>query len=514
MAQVLEAMACGLDGFERRVAIKRLLPQHARSGERRRMFFEEARIGSRLHHGGIVPIFDYGVIDGSEFLAMDFVDGLDALRAVTSASNDVEPMPEGIALHIASEVAHALAYVHDLRDDESRALGIVHRDVSPANILLSWDGDVKLCDFGIAFSGLRSRDEQTMGGAVKGKLHYMAPEQARGERVSTAADVYALGATLDALMGGGALAPVRSDSSGDARAAAARRRGLSEPVSDLIRGCLSCDPARRPAAGELATQAGALASQRLGRDGRSALVEWLRPLRALSLRASKLDDLMGLCLVSVGPPEARSLTVTALREASAPSSTDGRRFPAARRRMSAVIFSTALIATAVAVGLGAGRFINQLRGKGAIAAPLVSTAPVPAPAAPPVLMPPAVLAPPAAPAVPPALARPEGPRAAMPARAPEVPPHVHHAAVAHSEGPGAFAHPDARGWLRVGGATLAGARVTIDHAGAGFAPLELELPTGVHSVVVTAPGSGHVLVHTTIRISADRTRIEPVRILR
>ena len=169
-------------------------------------------------------------------------------------------MPEGIALHIAAEVAHALAYVHDLCDDDSRSLGIVHRDVSPPNILLSWDGDVKLCDFGIAFSGLAGRGEQTIGGAVKGKLQYMAPEQARGERVSTAADVYALGATLDALLGGGALAPVSSDTSGDARASEARRRGISTPASELIRACLSRDPGSRPNAAER------------GRPGRGARV--------------------------------------------------------------------------------------------------------------------------------------------------------------------------------------------------------------------------------------------------
>src|ERR1043165_4436510 len=92
MAQGVEAGARGIDGFERRVPIKRLLPQHARDGERRRMFLEEARIGSRLHHGGIVPIFDYGLIDGSEFMAMEYVDGLDALRAV-STPTDVVPMP-------------------------------------------------------------------------------------------------------------------------------------------------------------------------------------------------------------------------------------------------------------------------------------------------------------------------------------------------------------------------------------------------------------------------------------
>ena len=87
MAQVMEAVASGHGGFERRVAIKRLLPQHARDGERRRMFFEEARIGSRMHHGGIVPILDYGLIDGSEFMAMEYVEGLDALRAVSSCAS-------------------------------------------------------------------------------------------------------------------------------------------------------------------------------------------------------------------------------------------------------------------------------------------------------------------------------------------------------------------------------------------------------------------------------------------
>src|SRR4029079_5525958 len=203
MAQVIEAVATGHGGFERRVAIKRLLPQHARDGERRRMFFEEARVGSRMHHGGIVPILDYGLIDGSEFMAMEYVEGLDALRAVSGSTPGVVPMPEGIALHVTAEIAHALAYIHDLRDDDNRSLSIVHRDVSPPNILLSWNGDVKLSDFGIALSRADDDPDGAFAtGGIQGKLHYMAPEQARGEPVGAPADVYALGATLDALLGG------------------------------------------------------------------------------------------------------------------------------------------------------------------------------------------------------------------------------------------------------------------------------------------------------------------------
>src|SRR5215471_2045019 len=307
MAQVVEAVARGIDGFERRVAIKRLLPQHARDGERRRMFLEEARIGSRLHHGGIVPIFDYGLIDGSEFLAMEFVDGLDALRAVSGAAEKLA-MPEGIALHILAEVGHALAYIHDLRDDENRSLGIVHRDVSPPNILLSWDGDVKLSDFGIALSGWR--EERSVGGIVKGKLHYMAPEQALGQRVSAAADVYALGATLDALLGGQAMVPAMTDEETARRVEQARARGVSPAVCALIGSCLARDPEHRPRAADIAARAGALASRRLGRDGRGALRAWLQPLRPRTQKQSALDDLMGLCLVPVGPEGARTFTVS------------------------------------------------------------------------------------------------------------------------------------------------------------------------------------------------------------
>jgi serine/threonine-protein kinase len=284
MAQVIEAVAFGHGGFERRVAIKRLLPQHARDGERRRMFFEEARIGSRMHHGGIVPILDYGLIDGSEFMAMEYVEGLDALRAVSGPSPDLVPMPEGIALHITAEIAHALAYIHDLRDDDNRSLAIVHRDVSPANILLSWNGDVKLSDFGIALSRAQGDDDDDdddqRPGGVQGKLHYMAPEQARGEPVGAPADVYALGSTLDSLLGGGARGPVTSDASGNAREAAARERGLSLPVCALIRSCLARDPRFRPSAADIAARAGVLASQMLGTDGRGALRAWLEPVRA------------------------------------------------------------------------------------------------------------------------------------------------------------------------------------------------------------------------------------------
>src|SRR5262245_46034603 len=471
MAQVIEAVASGHGGFERRVAIKRLLPQHARDGERRRMFFAEARIGSRMHHGGIVPILDYGLIDGSEFMAMEYVEGLDALRAVSGPNPDVMPMPEGIALHICAEIAHALAYIHDLRDDDNRSLSIVHRDVRPPHILLSWNGDVKLSDFGIALSSADHRDGPAFGG-IQGKLHYMAPEQARGEPVSAAADVYALGATLDALLGGGARGPVSSEESGNARVAAAQNRGLSLPVCSLIRSCLARDPRFRPSAADVAGRAGVLASQLLGTDGRGALRAWLEPIRARMGETEAIDDLMGLCLVPVGGEGARTFTFSRVWETPA-ARVRGRRAPGRSRKplIAAVTLTVALAATVFAwrtvrhssAQTNVAR--DTERPRGLQLAPSPSTPPTPG--------------------------------APAPSPATSIVP-------ATAERPG---------WLRVGGDTLVGARVEADGKFLGFAPLELPLPVGSHVIVVTSR-AGHVLVRKHVHLGEAQTRLTPLRILR
>jgi serine/threonine-protein kinase len=542
MAQVVEAVACGLHGFERRVAIKRLLPQHARDGERRRMFFEEARIGSRLHHGGIVPIFDYGIIDGAEFLAMEFVDGLDAMRAVNAhaaesqadAPGDEPAMPEGIALHIIAEIAHALAYVHGMTEaalTESgnccESTGIVHRDVSPPNILLSWNGDVRLSDFGIALSG--AVGGKVLGG-VTGKLHYMAPEQARGEVVTAAADIYALGATLDALLGGrrvGATVtndtPTASASDAD-RLEQTRHRGVSAETCALIEHCLASDPQERPTAAEVAARAGAIASARLGRDGRGALRDWLEPLRATAQRQGALDDLMGLSLVPVGPEAARTFTVTRLGDAdadsaapreAAPGALRARRTPKTAASLRSSLFmhaSRALTAVGVAAAtLMAWRLVHPHHQ--AIAAdklpPSVAWARRP-PAEPrPAVDLPAL----------PATELTEATEAPAPATTADIDPASE---TVSANAPAQRAHPTAapvhpNGWIEVGGPTLTGGRVAVDGrfvGAAGAEPLRLQLPLGVHTVVVTAWRSGEVLLSRAVRVSARQTTAAPLRVVR
>lgn len=256
MAEVYEATSHGDDGFQRKVAIKRTLPQSDVSA--RQMFLNEARIASRLHHGGIVQVYDYGAVDDTEILVMELVDGLDARRASVRG----EGMPVFLALHVVSEIAHALAYVHELTDDQGNPLGLIHRDVSPHNVLLSWVGDVKLTDFGISIAA--DRMDKTAAGIVKGKLHYMAPEQALGETLTGAADIFALGLSLQAM--------IQVDSAGESRLLAAMSgfvptlEGFDEDVLELLQGCLAPDPAARPNAAEVARWAGSLAAKHSNGD--------------------------------------------------------------------------------------------------------------------------------------------------------------------------------------------------------------------------------------------------------
>lgn len=308
MAHVYEAIAHGERGFERRVAVKRVLPEYHHDPSVMRMFVDEARIASRLHHGNIVQVLDYGLVDGTELLVMELVEGSDLRLASERARAAGSPIPPALAYHVMSQVAYALAYAHAHAGDDGEGLGIVHRDVSPQNILLSWDGDVKLSDFGIA--SFRDREERTETGVVKGKLSYMPPEQFQGKRVTASADVYALGATLHALLAGDV--PMASH-------AAQARRLAGEPVildgnltkaaASLIEACMARHPEARPGATDLADQLGALAHKQLDRDARGALQSWLAPLRSDQKTGGALDDLAGLFLVSSGTDD-RSFTVT------------------------------------------------------------------------------------------------------------------------------------------------------------------------------------------------------------
>lgn len=200
MAEVWLAVAHGDAGFTRRVAIKQLFPREDEGGAFARMFLDEARITSRLHHAGIVAILDYGIEAGRPFQVLELVDGFDAARLAQWGRAQGKPLPVGLALHVCAMVGHALHFAHVATDDAGAALNIVHRDVSPQNVLLSRAGDVKLSDFGVAFA--EGRLEKTVGGAARGKPAYMAPEQAVRGPMDGRTDVFSLGCVLHALVTG------------------------------------------------------------------------------------------------------------------------------------------------------------------------------------------------------------------------------------------------------------------------------------------------------------------------
>jgi serine/threonine-protein kinase len=196
MAEVYAARREGAHGFERRLAVKTILPQLAGDPEFVAMFTDEARLAARLEHPAIAQVFDFGEADGTLYLAMELVDGasVNRLLRATSSSREPTPLPLSVILHVGTEVARALAYAHHARGSRGEHLGVVHRDVSPANILLGRRGEVKLVDFGIArCAGAVHRTDE---GMVRGKLGYMSPEQVLGKPIDGKSDVFTLAAVL------------------------------------------------------------------------------------------------------------------------------------------------------------------------------------------------------------------------------------------------------------------------------------------------------------------------------
>ncbi|MCP4202084.1 MAG: protein kinase [bacterium] len=194
MAEVWRASMLGMEGFRKTVAIKKILPHLAENSDFVAMFIEEAKLAAQLSHENLVEIYDLGKIGESFFIAMEYVDGKDLRALMNRLQRSSDQMPIGLALLIGAEVARGLEYAHTREDSEGRALGLVHRDVSPRNVLIGLDGRVRLCDFGVAKAV--SSVIQTQIGALKGKLQYMSPEQASGRSVDNRSDIYSLGSVM------------------------------------------------------------------------------------------------------------------------------------------------------------------------------------------------------------------------------------------------------------------------------------------------------------------------------
>lgn len=195
MGSVWLALYNGAFGFRKRVALKAILPEHADDAHYRKMFLDEANVMSRLHHPNAVQVLDIVEDQGLLFIALEWVDGQSMDHLLRRGEGQKRPAPLGIVLRILADAAAGLHAAHELVDEQGESLGVIHRDVSPHNILVGDAGHTKVIDFGIAFSTVRNATA-TRTGLAKGKPNYLAPEQAMRFDTDRRADVWGLGATL------------------------------------------------------------------------------------------------------------------------------------------------------------------------------------------------------------------------------------------------------------------------------------------------------------------------------
>ncbi|MBZ4417666.1 protein kinase [Myxococcus sp. RHSTA-1-4] len=209
MAEVFIAKAFGVEGFERILAIKKILPTMAEDEEFITMFIDEARISVQLNHANIVHIHELGKHDDTYFIAMEYVAGRDVRTILERYRRRKEIMPTAQAVFVASKMCDGLDYAHRKKDARGQDLHIIHRDISPQNILISYEGEVKVIDFGIAKAANRS--QKTQAGILKGKFGYMSPEQVRGMPIDRRSDIFAVGVLLYEMLTGEKLFVGESD---------------------------------------------------------------------------------------------------------------------------------------------------------------------------------------------------------------------------------------------------------------------------------------------------------------
>lgn len=198
MAEVWKARVAGIGGFEKMVVVKKILPAFAQNRAFVEMLLAEARLCAVLHHANIVQTYENGEIDGQFYIAMEYVSGHDLYQTLARATQIKQRLPVQLAMFIAAEAARGLAYAHSATDNDGRPLQIIHRDVSPSNLIISKLGEVKITDFGVARAALEGphQDRKSRAGVLKGKLGYMSPEQVTGQSFDRRSDIFSLGIIL------------------------------------------------------------------------------------------------------------------------------------------------------------------------------------------------------------------------------------------------------------------------------------------------------------------------------
>jgi eukaryotic-like serine/threonine-protein kinase len=250
MGEIFLARLEGMQGFEKLCVIKKILPQLAADPEFVERFVGEARTLVKLSHGSIAQVLDMGLQEGEAFMALEHVDGKDLRKVAARARDRNQPLPLAVVLFIMGRVLDALAYAHRKKGDDEGELNLVHRDISPQNILISYEGEVKVIDFGLAKSRLSAA--KTNPSIILGKFLYMSPEQARHQPVDRRSDLYAVGLCLYELLAG--KNPFDALPPGELMSAVTHPNipplgqvapGVPAPVADLVMKALAVDPTQR-----------------------------------------------------------------------------------------------------------------------------------------------------------------------------------------------------------------------------------------------------------------------------
>ncbi|HEY0251236.1 MAG TPA: serine/threonine-protein kinase, partial [Kofleriaceae bacterium] len=337
MADVLLGRAEGIEGFERHVVLKRIKSEFAKDQRFIQMFLDEARLAAQLHHQNVVQVHDIGEEHGEYFFAMEYVHGEDLRKILGATSKAKQHLALGNVVSIICSAAAGLHYAHERRDSNKKKLEIVHRDVSPSNIIVGYDSSVKVLDFGIAKAAARTTSD-TRTGTLKGKASYMSPEQCKGEQaIDRRSDVYALGVVAYELATTSRLFKADSDYlvmdaivNGKVPLPRVKRPDLPNELSSIIMRALAVDPDRRYQSAE---------------ELRLALEEFAERASLPTNLSSQMKKLFGerpepwLELETPKRREEKSSWTDAIEEGetsmSDPPTSDGRRSSASQRALSA-----------------------------------------------------------------------------------------------------------------------------------------------------------------------------------
>jgi hypothetical protein len=369
MGRIEVALERGGNGApERIVALKRLLPESARDPRRKEMFLREARLGALLAHPNVVRAFAFGEIYDELFLAMEYVEGEPLSRVLTAIRDSGRTLGAALTCHVLAEACEGLHAAHELAGPDGTPLNVVHRDVSPQNVMIAYDGQVKVLDFGVA--KLDNAEHQTRTGEVKGKMAYMSPEQALGDKLDRRSDLFSVGAVLFECLTGRTMWGVGTD------VELMRKLALEQPpVLDAVNArvapglaalharLVAREPGMRPrTAREVAHELRVLGNGLETRDATAALVLLMGEL--FGQAATERRALLAEALSREAPSRIEALRRTlepgaVLRQPSMAEPVLVLAPPAPRKTRRSVIFAGALLATVAAgsavVGAGAGK---------------------------------------------------------------------------------------------------------------------------------------------------------------